>query len=203
MKIILHLCADIGSDSRHYDLDPGYKVIKVGEDIGVENFHIGKVHGIIANPVCTDFSIARGFDKKKDLSEGMFLVDHCFRIIEESQPEWWVMENPASGRLKERIGPPDHKYEPWEYGTPWTKRTALWGDFVMPERKYLNWEDVPKNPELYIRPGRPKPSLAFLHKSAIKHTPEYFWARDQVKTDADFRSLCSDGFAKAFKEANP
>lgn len=54
MKIILHLCADIGSDSKYYQLDPAYNVIMVGESIGVENFIPPEnVHGIIANPVCT------------------------------------------------------------------------------------------------------------------------------------------------------
>jgi hypothetical protein len=45
-KVILHLCADIGSDSRYFDLDPDFEVIKVGEAIGVENFsYAGDVHG--------------------------------------------------------------------------------------------------------------------------------------------------------------
>lgn len=30
-KIILHLCADLGSDSRYYQLDNDYEVIMVGE----------------------------------------------------------------------------------------------------------------------------------------------------------------------------
>ena len=36
-KIILHLCADIGSDSRFYDISDDYEVIRIGEEIGVEN----------------------------------------------------------------------------------------------------------------------------------------------------------------------
>ena len=36
-KLILHLCADIGSDSQPYR-DKGYKVVCVGKDIGVENY---------------------------------------------------------------------------------------------------------------------------------------------------------------------
>ena len=61
-KIILHLCADIGSDTRYYQLDNNYEVIKIGKDIGVENYNPpDNVYGIIANPVCTEFSIAKGF----------------------------------------------------------------------------------------------------------------------------------------------
>ena len=37
-KIILHLCADTGSDSKVWQ-DEGYEVIKIGSDIGVENYH--------------------------------------------------------------------------------------------------------------------------------------------------------------------
>ena len=58
-KIILHLCADLGSDSRYYQLDDDYEVIKVGQEIGVENYNPPKnVYGIIANPPCTEFSRA-------------------------------------------------------------------------------------------------------------------------------------------------
>ncbi|PKG37728.1 hypothetical protein CXF74_17410 [Psychromonas sp. Urea-02u-13] len=133
----------------------------------------------------------------------MFLVDHCLRIIKLANPKWWVIENPAKGRLQERLGKPLHKYQPWFYGSPWTKMTALWGSFIMPDKLFTKWDDVPKNPNLYVRPGRPKPSLAFLHKSAIQYLPEYAWCADRIKCDADLRSLCSSGFAHAFKRANP
>ena len=71
-KTILHLCADIGSDSKPYR-DAGYNVICVGQKIGVENFHPPEnVYGIIANPPCTMFSIARTKAKTpRDLREGM------------------------------------------------------------------------------------------------------------------------------------
>jgi len=152
MKIILHLCADIGSDSRYYQLDPEYQVILIGKEIGVENYHppIG-VHGVIANPPCTEFSTAGDFRDVKDLEKGMFLVNHCLRIIKEANPVWWVLENPYNGRLKEIIGKPNAVYQPWQYGSPWTKKTALWGNFAMPEPVYRDWDDVPKNEALYIR----------------------------------------------------
>ena len=204
-KVILHLCADIGSDSRPYDLDPDYEVIRVGENVGVQNFSAKgmKVQGIIANPVCTEFSTATGFDKVRDLDLGMFLVKHCQRIIKESNPVWWVIENPAKGRLKDILGKPKATYQPWHFGSPWTKATALWGNFTMPEKVYSKWEDVPKNENLYIRPTRKKPGLAFCHKSAIEFIPEFEWAKPYIKNDADFRSLCSQGFAEAFKKSNP
>lgn len=202
-KLILHLCADLGSDSYFYQQDSNYEVLMVGEDIGVENFSTDReVYGVIANPVCTELSTARGFHLENDMEKGMFLVEHCMRIITEVKPKFWVIENPANGRLKDVLGKPKLVYQPWQYGSPWTKKTGLWGEFSIPEPLYTKWEDVPKIHELYIRPGRPKPSLAFCHKSAMEHIPEFEPFRESVKNDADFRSLCSQGFAREFYNNN-
>jgi len=199
-KIILHLCADIGSDSYYYQKN-GYDVRLIGVDIGVENYNPpSNVYGIIANPVCTEFSTAKGFHKIGDYHKGMFLVDHCKRIIKESNPKFWVIENPANGKLKDFIGIPDMVYQPWEFGDPWTKKTALWGNFNKPCALYQSWEDVPKNDKLYIKPRRRKPSLACLHKSSQKHIENF--KKFKVNDDMSFRSLCPQGFAKAFYEAN-
>lgn len=196
---ILHLCADTGSDTRPWK-DEGYDVRLVGKKIGVENYIPPiNVYGIIANPVCTEFSIASGFDKVKNLNKGMFLVNHCLRIIKECNPKFWVIENPASGRLKDFLGKPQAIYEPWQYGSPWTKKTALWGNFVMPEPLYKKWQDVPKL-NLPIYQGREKPSLAKLHKSHKKLIPEFDCF--SVDNDMEFRSLCSQNFARAFFEVN-
>jgi hypothetical protein len=201
MKTILHLCADIGSDSKPYQDNPEYEVILIGKDIGVENYNPPEnVYGVIANPVCTEFSIASGFHKKGNHELGLFLVEHCQRIIKQCNPKFWVIENPASGKLKDYLGMPKMTYEPWQYGSPWTKKTALWGEFNIPKPIYNKWQYVPKNEKLYIRPERGKPSLAFLHKSAIKNIPEFNCFA--VNDDMSFRSLCSQGFAKAFFEAN-
>ncbi len=202
-KIILHLCADLGSDSKYYQMDENYEVILIGEEIGVENYNPPEnVYGIIANPVCTEFSTAKSFNHVGDLDKGMFLVQHCMRIINKCNPKFWVMENPARGRLKECIGNYKYAYQPWQYGSPWTKHTALWGNFNMPKPLYNTWKDVPKIQELYIRPGRKKPGLVYFHKSAVDLIPEFQWAKDKIKCDADIRSMCSDGFAREFYNVN-
>ena len=202
-KIILHLCADIGSDSRFYDLDDNYEVIKIGKDIGVENYNPpDNVYGIIANPVCTEFSIAKGFHINGDLEKGMFLVNHCLRIIKECNPKFWVIENPATGKLKDFLGKPDFIYQPWEFGSPWTKKTALWGNFNIPTKLFNKWEDLEKIDNLYIRGNRKKPSLVYLHKNDKYKIKEWEWAYDLIKDDMSLRSMCSDGFAKAFYESN-
>lgn len=213
-KTILHLCADIGSDSKPYK-DAGYNVILVGSKIGVENYEPPEnVYGIIANPPCTEFSTARVTGRAGNPQIGFKLVQECSRIIRKANPHFWVMENPAKGVLKSWIGPPKYEYQPWWYGSPWTKRTALWGRFNVPEAIYHKWEDVPKINELYIRPGRGKPSLAFMHaKAHMKFIAEFqpFYEQIQkeksrissgVGADTTFRSLCSQKFAQAFFESN-
>ena len=213
-RVILHLCADLGSDSYPYQCDENYRVICIGKDYGVENltketllrdFDVSEVQGIIANPVCTDLSRARAGGKPKDIASGMFLVNHCLRIIDELEPKWWALENPASSALQQVLGKPRLVYQPWEYGSPWTKKTALWGNFNIPEKKYSNFDEVPnKIKELYVRTkrGDTKPSLAFQHKDVIEYIGEFAPFVKHVKTDADLRSLCSQCFAKAFKAVN-
>lgn len=201
MKTILQLCADTGSDTKPY-ADAGYNVILIGQSIGVENYHPPKnVHGVIANPVCTEFSIATGRDKQLNHEAGLFLVAECLRVISECNPVFWAIENPATGHLKNYLGSPTLTYEPWHYGSPWSKRTALWGEFNIPIKLYKRWSDVPKLSALYVRPGRSKPAMASMHKNAAKSIPEF--SAFQPSTDMEFRSLCSQKFAEAFFKANP
>ena len=201
-KVILHLCADIGSDSRFFSLDPDFEVIKVGESIGVENFsYDGEVHGVIANPVCTKFSNVNQHRATINDEDGLFLVKHCLRIIDEVKPKWWVLENPASGTLKNHLGKPRAIYQPWQYGSPWTKKTALWGNFTMPIPKYTRWHEVPNKLDLWTRKGR-KPSIVWWHKSAAAFIPEFDWAVDMIDSDMALRSMCSQGFAKALYLSN-
>lgn len=192
-KIILHLCADIGSDSQPYK-DSGYDVRLIGRDIGVENYHPpNNVYGIIANPVCTMFSIARTNAKiPRNMKEGMFLVKACLRIIWESQYymvakhiphklKFWCIENPGSGYLKNYLGKPVYSYHPYQYGEDYTKLTSLWGMFNIPK------ETTPNNPKPKGRSIKQIfPKMNYGNKEELMH----------------IRSITPTGFAKAFFEAN-
>ncbi len=150
-KIILHLFADVGSDSKPY-AESGYTVIRVGRDTGVENFNPPEnVYGIIANCPCTHFSIARCSTAKtpRDLTEGLRLVKEAQRIIWlcasrvkgnniKSSLKFWVIENPATGALKYFLGKPAYVYCPSEFGAVFTKKTALWGCFNPPAKPWWN-----------------------------------------------------------------
>ncbi len=192
-KIILHLCADIGSDSEPYK-KAGYDVRLVGSDIGVENYHPPKnVYGIIANPVCTMFSKARANAKTpRDMKQGMFLVKECLRVIWESQYfmvakhiphklKFWSIENPGSGYLKHYLGNPTYTYHPYQYGENYTKKTSLWGFFNIPKET---------TPDGNAPKGRSVCDLI---------TPITYRCR---KDRMHARSMCPPGFAQAFFDAN-
>lgn len=107
------------------------------------------------------------------------------------------------------IANPLYEYQPWWYGSPWTKKTALWGKFNLPKRIFQKWEDVPKNPNLWVRKRNRvkqnnrytgKPEMHTLHKSAVKHIQEFSCFNPE--SDMEFRSLCSQKFAQAFFEVN-
>lgn len=199
-KIILDLCGGTGSWSKPYK-DAGYDVRLVTLPVQDVRTYTppDNVYGILAAPPCDEFSIAKDHKLKRDLEKGMEIVNACLDIIKICDPVFYAIENPV-GYLQQQIGKPAYIFQPWWFGNAWTKRTALWGNFNEPKRQYRNWHEVPKNEKLYIRPGRTKPSIAFLHKSAIKYMPEL--EEYKPETDATFRAITPPGFAKAFYEAN-
>ena len=182
-KIILHLCADIGSDSQPYR-DAGYDVRCIGKDIGVENYHPPEnVYGIIANPPCTMFSLARTRAKtKRDFREGMFCVQHCLRIIWEARYinplKFWIIENPR-GFMRQFLGIPTFTYQQWEYGDTSIKPTDIWGYFKTPSKK------------IRIKPD------GLSEKFPNGSTNAKGWSKSAYK-----RSIAPAGFAKAFFAVN-
>lgn len=154
------------------------------------------VHGILAAPPCTHFSIARSRAKTpRDLRGAMRVVEACLRIIWEcsysSSLQWWALENPR-GILQKFLGRPALTFQPWEYGDPHYKITQIWGRFTVPEKppvapdqlakimqvKGTRWGDLlPPLPAGYVVPP----------------------GQDRV---AARRAITPAGFARAFFEAN-
>lgn len=184
-RLILDLCAGSGSWSKPYE-QAGYRVIGVdplGGRGDVRTFQPPpeRVWGVLAAPPCTQFSLARnGAHDPRDFVQGMACVNACMRIVLQVRPRWWALENPT-GLLSRFLGHPRDVFEPFEYGDPWSKRTALWGDFATPER----------GP--YVSPldgGGPICARCF---------PD----SPRVCSDAGHRAATAPGFARAFFEANP
>lgn len=180
MKIILDLCGGTGAWSQPYK-EAGYDVRIIDPMQNTGDVRLFKksdedIHMILAAPPCTHFagSGARWWKGKGDeaLLEGLSIIDACMRIIAVNYPTWWCLENPV-GRLNHYLGKPRYYFNPCDYGDPYTKKTALWGNFVMP----------PKTP---VKPTEGSK----IHK--------YPPSADR----AMLRSITPAGFAKAFFKAN-
>ena len=206
--IILDLCGGSGSWSKPW-ADAGYdvRIITLPEH-DVRDFHWDgpQVYGILAAPPCESFSNARRghpvYNKAMNREDGLAIVRACLRIIKECNPSFWVLENPATGDLVKYLGKPAMTFQPYEFGDGWAKKTALWGKFNHPKKLYSSKDRPPALPGLYVRPGRGYPSLAFQHKSALQHMPQFEPFAEHIKTDYDLRSITPPAFASAFYEAN-
>lgn len=196
-KRIISLCDYSGIWSQPYK-DAGYEVIQVDleafkdpQDVRLMKWNPGRVHGIIAQPPCTHFSLSgsRWWKSKGEekLLEGLAIVDACLRFVAVYNPSWWVLENPL-GRLKDYLGPPVFKFNPHEFGKladnpdkeAYTKKTCLWGRF---------------NPPLPILLGE-ETNIEPVLGSKFKNTPE-------SENRARIRSQSPVGFSIAFFRVNP
>jgi len=207
-KIILDLCGGTGAWSKPYR-DAGYdvRIITLPEHNVITYEPPDGVYGVLAAPPCTEFSqLNRGkyrrgetfldFDRHKN-SANTDVLNACLRIIEKCSPVFHALENPC-GLMRKYLGKPTLSFQPYQYGDGWTKKTDIWGKFNVPEPSH-SWESCPKL-NLYIRPNRKRPSLAFLHRSAKDKIPQF--AGFEVHSDAAFRALTPPGFAAAFFTVN-
>jgi len=207
-KIILDLCGGTGSWSKPYR-EAGYDVRLVTlPDYNVLTYEPPEnVYGILAAPPCTEFSPMNYGKEKRQMfldidkyknSPNIDILNACKKIIEKCNPVFYAIENPC-GLMRKYMGKPQLTFHPYQYGDGWTKKTDIWGKFKIPKPRYT-WETCPKL-NLYTRPGREKPSIAFFHKSAKQLIPQF---KDfEIDTDAALRAVTPPGFARAFFEANP
>lgn len=186
MRTILSLCDFTGNWPQPY-AEAGYKVISVdlkhGTDVRLMEAPEEPIHGVLAAPPCTVFanSGARWPRTTEEMLEGLSIVDACLRIITTVKPVWWALENPV-GKLRRYLGRPTMYFDPCEFGDPYTKKTALWGNFTPPSPLFSGGD---KSVE---------PALGSLMHTAVGGKSEATKA---------FRSATPLGFARAFFEANP
>lgn len=169
------------------DLKNGHDVMLVDADNQPE-----PVHGILAAPPCTDFTISgsrwwatKDADGRTEAS--LELVRHTLRIVRGARGlVWWALENPVGrlSRLLPQLGKPRLTWQPWWYGDAYTKRTCLWGAFN------ANLVRTPVEPVMYESAGK---------------RGSYMWAKLGGKSERtkELRSITPPGFARAFFEANP
>lgn len=190
-KIILDLCGGTGSWSKPYK-DAGYDV----RVITLPNFDVrtyeppSDVHGILAAPPCTMFSLARTTAKTpRDFDSAMETVEACLRIIWKSRKNgklaFWAMENPK-GLLRQFIGKPVFSFDASEFGEDYNKGTDLWGYFKEPNpsQPYKRHDSTNKN-------TRKLPDI-----------PSDYIIDSKMSRQAIKRSITPKGFAQAFFSAN-
>jgi hypothetical protein len=112
------------------------------------------VVGVISHPPCTEFAVsgARWWaDKAKRephlLKQAVRQVKIVLEIVSYHKPKFWFIENPV-GRICKYVplGEPRLVFHPYEYAgwlkEPWgnvyTKKTLLWGDFHLPEKRSVD-----------------------------------------------------------------
>lgn len=177
-KIILDLCGGTGSWSKPYK-DAGYDVRLItlpDQDVRLMKKPNHTVYGILAAPPCCHLagSGARWWKEKGELAllEALSVVDACLRLTHIMQLEFWALENPV-GRLTDYLGEPVMYFNPCDYGQPYTKKTALWGDFNIPKE---NPVPATEGSKLHLLPPSPERK--------------------------ELRSITPEGFAEAFFKAN-
>lgn len=205
MKTIVSLFDYTGTWSQPYK-DAGYNVIQHdiqhGQDIFTDTMEAAMVdsvegrtiHGLLAAVPCTDFagSGARWwkekdctpashhkldcFDSQTEMSMAMVLA--VLAIVEWLRPKWWCIENPIGRihKLVPELGKPLMYFNPTDFGHPYTKRTALYGNFNT---------NLPKTPVLNLFGSE-------------------MWSKYGGKSlrTKNARSVTPAGFAQAFYEAN-
>lgn len=182
--IILDLCGGTGSWSAPYRA-AGYDVRLVTlPDQDVRTYEPPpNVHGILAAPPCTMFSLARRTAKTPpDFDGAMETVAACLRIVWKCRTsgslKWWAMENPV-GLLRQFMGAPAFTFRHWQFGDHGNKPTDLWGYFDPPRRRFKKSEPIGRKTWGY----RIKPPEGLTRQEA--------------------RAITPPGFAAAFFKANP
>ena len=116
----------------------------------------------------------------------------CLDIIGHFYTEVWALENPV-GRLPklrgDRLGKVRLKFNPCDYGDPWTKKTYVWGNFNLPVKNPVELTEQQKKE-------------CKINNRKLEDIPtDYKLDRNMSKTQIK-RSITPQGFAKAFFEAN-
>lgn len=185
-KIILDLCGGTGSWSQFYRKE-GYDVrlITLPENDVLTYIPPENVYGILAAPPCTMFSLARTTAKTpRDFNHGMETVKACLNIIWNARVnnklKFWALENPTA-YLRQFLGKPVLKFQPYEFGDRYKKSTDLWGYFNFPKKSPVILTDKEINDSR--QNTRPLPKFPGLNVAGRK-------------------AITPPGFANAFFKAN-
>ena len=174
-KIILDLCGGTGAWSKPY-AEAGYDVRNITlpewdllEEKTIKYCISLNPYGILFAVECTPWCAAAARWWKTRTSDEIYyysrLLVKGLRIIMETNPVFWVIENPI-GKMRGFLGNPNYKFDPCDFGDDYTKKTYLWGNFnkpkknpVIPTRTNFIWHMSP-GPERKIRRAITPPGFA-------------------------------------------
>jgi hypothetical protein len=220
-KVILDLCGGTGMWSLPYKENgysvkvltlPDFDVVKWKEYKWLSKLiYNNEIYGILAAPPCTMFSIARNdktAKKPRNLREGMKVVLSCMAIIHEclynsfrksdKGLKFWALENPYSGYLKKFLGEPYLVFQPYEYGDPYSKKTAIWGIFNKPKKNPVEKRDF----EHPTTKGTRDFVSCVEHFADLKKIPDGYCKKTGYTKRQTLRSMTPLGFANCFYKAN-
>lgn len=181
-KIILDLCGGTGAWSAPYR-EAGYDVRLITlpdwdllDEETVRYCISLNPYGILFAVECTIWCSSGARWWKSRTSDMVYyhsrLLVKGLRIIMSTNPEFWAIENPV-GKMSGFLGKPQFKFDPCDFGDPYTKRTYLWGKFNIPEK----------------HPIKPIGT-------------NFIWTMPPGPDRSKRRAITPPGFAKAFFEAN-
>lgn len=86
---------------------------------------------IWASPPCTEYSHAKRVGIRK-IKEANKIVMKTIELIKQLEPEFWIIENPQTGLLKNQklmVNLPFTDCSYCKYGMPYRKQTRFWNNF--------------------------------------------------------------------------
>ena len=98
---------------------------------------------IWASPPCTEYSMAKTTGVRK-IEEANKISQRTIDIIQYLDPQYWIIENPQTGKLKEQefmTELPFKDVDYCKYGMPYRKRTRLWNNVECWEPRPLCHKD--------------------------------------------------------------
>ena len=121
-----------GWDVVSLDMDPKTNAdIKCNiMDFDYKTLQAGQLDMIWASPPCTEYSIAKTIGTRK-IEASNEVVQRTLDIIRHFEPDYYCMENPQTGQLKNQpmmIDVPYADVDYCRYGMPYRKRTRIWNN---------------------------------------------------------------------------
>ena len=114
--------------NKKFNPDLCIDVSKLTSELIIELF--GKPDVIWASPPCTEYSHAKRVGVRK-IKEANAIVGKTLQLIQELEPQFWILENPQTGLLKQQsfmVDLPFTDASYCKYGMPYRKQTRLWNN---------------------------------------------------------------------------